>query len=47
MLQAMDSVFSGEEAYGKHLDLYTSHSQYLNLKGAVRYVTCRLPCVDS
>jgi splicing factor 3A subunit 3 len=33
---ALDSVFSGEEAYGKHLDLYLSHGQYLNLKGATR-----------
>jgi splicing factor 3A subunit 3 len=33
---ALDSVFTGEEAYGKHLDLYLSHSQYLNLKGATR-----------
>lgn len=32
----MDSVFSGEEAYGKHLDLYLSHTQYLNLKGSSR-----------
>lgn len=30
----MDSVFSGEEAYGKHLDLYLAHTQYLNLKGS-------------
>ena len=34
--QALDSVFSGEEAYGKHLDLYLSHTQYLNLKGSSR-----------
>jgi splicing factor 3A subunit 3 len=33
---ALDSVFSGEEAYGKHLDLYLSHTQYLNLKGSSR-----------
>lgn len=33
---ALDPVFSGEEAYGKHLDLYLSHSQYLNLKGSTR-----------
>lgn len=33
---ALDSIFSGEEAYGKHLDLYLSHSQYLNLKGSTR-----------
>ena len=32
----MDSIFSGEEAYGKHLDLYFSHTQYLNLQGANR-----------
>jgi splicing factor 3A subunit 3 len=35
-LSALDSVFSGEEAYGKHLDLYLSHTQYLNLKGSSR-----------
>ena len=34
----MDSIFSGEEAYGKHLDLYSSHLSYLNLKGATRCV---------
>lgn len=33
---ALDSVFSGEEAYGRHLDLYEAHSQYLNLKGSTR-----------
>lgn len=32
----MDSVFSGEEAYGKHLDLYLAHSLYLNLEGTSR-----------
>ena len=32
----MDSVFSGEEAYGKYLDLYLAHTQYLNLKGSSR-----------
>lgn len=32
----MDSVFSGEEAFGKHLDLYYAHSQYLNLEGTTR-----------
>jgi splicing factor 3A subunit 3 len=32
----MDSVFSGEEAYGKHLDLYYAHSLYLNLEGTSR-----------
>lgn len=29
-------MFSGEEAYGKHLDLYLAHTQYLNLKGSSR-----------
>lgn len=29
-------MFSGEEAYGRHLDLYEAHSQYLNLKGSTR-----------
>lgn len=36
VIDPLDSVFSGEEAYGKHLDLYDAHSQYLNLKGANR-----------
>ncbi|WVQ79096.1 hypothetical protein IAT38_001190 [Cryptococcus sp. DSM 104549] len=36
VIDPLDSVFSGEEAYGKHLDLYLPHSQYLNLKGATR-----------
>ncbi|ORY22495.1 hypothetical protein BCR39DRAFT_551420 [Naematelia encephala] len=34
VVDPLDSVFSGEEAYGKHLDLYLPHTQYLNLKGA-------------
>lgn len=25
-------MFSGEEAYGKYLDLYANHSAYCNLK---------------
>jgi splicing factor 3A subunit 3 len=36
IVEPLDSVFSGEEGYGKHLDLYLSHTQYLNLKGASR-----------
>lgn len=36
VIDPLDSVFSGEESYGKHLDLYNSHTQYLNLKGASR-----------
>lgn len=32
----MDSVFTGEEAYGKHLDFNALHAQYLNLRGANR-----------
>ena len=28
----MSSLFSGEERYGLCLDLYTSHTQYNNLK---------------
>ena len=32
----MDSVFSGEEAYGKHLDLYYPQTLYLNLDGTSR-----------
>lgn len=33
---ALDAIFSGEEAYGKHLDLVQAHTQYLNLKGSSR-----------
>ncbi|EOQ99327.1 Pre-mRNA-splicing factor sap61 [Wallemia ichthyophaga EXF-994] len=29
---AISSVFSGEEAYGKYLDLHLPHEQYINLK---------------
>jgi splicing factor 3A subunit 3 len=29
---AISFLFSGEEAYGKHLDLYTNHTAYNNLK---------------
>lgn len=29
-------MFSGEEAYGRHLDLYQPHTMYLNLKGSSR-----------
>ncbi|KAK8861591.1 hypothetical protein IAR55_002414 [Kwoniella newhampshirensis] len=36
IIDPLDSVFSGEENFGKHLDLYLPHSQYLNLKGATR-----------
>lgn len=36
VVDPLDSVFSGEEAYGKHLDLYQAHTLYLNLKGANR-----------
>ncbi|EIW66571.1 splicing factor 3A subunit 3 [Tremella mesenterica] len=36
VIDPLDSVFSGEESYGKHLDLYQSHTQYLNLRGSVR-----------
>lgn len=33
LIVALDNVFSGEEAYGRNLDLYDAHSKYLNLKG--------------
>ncbi|WVN90747.1 uncharacterized protein L203_105990 [Cryptococcus depauperatus CBS 7841] len=36
VIDPLDNFFSGEEAYGKHLDLYLPHSQYLNLKGSTR-----------
>ena len=36
IVDTMDSVFSGEEAYGKHLDLYYPHTLYLNLEGSTR-----------
>lgn len=36
LLPALDSMFSGEEGMGRFLDLYISHSQYVNLKGARR-----------
>src|ERR1700722_3192574 len=29
---AISSLFSGEEAYGKYLDLYAHHAAYNNLK---------------
>lgn len=32
----LDSIFSGEEAYGKRMDLYQAHTMYLNLRGANR-----------
>ncbi len=36
MIVALDAVFSGEEGYGKYLDLYMAHTMYLNLRGANR-----------
>lgn len=36
LTSALDNVFSGEEAYGRHLDLYQPHTMYLNLKGSSR-----------
>ncbi|BEI85280.1 hypothetical protein CcaverHIS002_0506810 [Cutaneotrichosporon cavernicola] len=36
IIDLLDSVFSGEEAYGRHLDLYEAHAQFLNLKGSTR-----------
>jgi len=32
-------MFSGEEKYGRYLDLYANHSQYNNLKGLPRHVS--------
>ncbi|KXX73940.1 Pre-mRNA-splicing factor sap61 [Madurella mycetomatis] len=32
----VDSMFSGEEAYGRFFDLHSSHDAYLNLPGAKR-----------
>ena len=29
-------MFSGEEAYGKYVDLYTSHTAYNNLKNIAK-----------
>ncbi|TIB94518.1 hypothetical protein E3Q18_04260 [Wallemia mellicola] len=31
--EVISSLFSGEETYGKYLDLHISHEQYVNLKG--------------
>ncbi len=31
-LAAISLLFSGEEAYGKYLDLYANHTAYSNLK---------------
>ncbi|WWC96929.1 hypothetical protein V866_003804 [Kwoniella sp. B9012] len=36
IIDPLDGAFSGEESYGKHLDLYLNHSQYMNLRGATR-----------
>ena len=36
IIDPLDSVFSGEEAYGKRVDLYQAHTMYLNLRGANR-----------
>jgi len=32
LLEAIALLFSGEESYGRYLDLYANHSQYNNLK---------------
>jgi splicing factor 3A subunit 3 len=37
-LKALDAMFSGEEGMGRFLDLYISHAQYINLRGAKRLV---------
>lgn len=36
---AVALLFSGEENFGRYLDLYTSHTQYNNLKGLPRHVS--------
>ncbi|KAL7419570.1 Pre-mRNA-splicing factor sap61 [Cryptotrichosporon argae] len=36
VIDPLDNVFTAEEAYGKHVDVYLAHSQYLNLRGATR-----------
>ncbi|WRT65712.1 uncharacterized protein IL334_002660 [Kwoniella shivajii] len=36
IIDPLDSIFSGEEAHGKYLDMLLSHSQYMNLRGATR-----------
>lgn len=36
---AVSLIFSGEEAYGKYVDLHTNHTAYNNLKN----ITKRLP----
>lgn len=33
---AISLLFSGEEAYGKYLDLYANHSTYCNIKHVTR-----------
>lgn len=35
-IDPLENVFSGEEAFGRHLDLYEAHAQFLNLKGSTR-----------
>lgn len=36
LVTALDSMFTGEEGMGRHLDLNIQHTQYVNLKGAKR-----------
>jgi splicing factor 3A subunit 3 len=51
-LQAISLMFSGEEAYGKYLDLYANHSAYNNLKnigkrpGYLQYLDILLAAQD-
>ena len=49
---AISLLFSGEEAYGKYMDLYTNHTMYCNFKnigrrpGYLQYLDILIP-VDS
>lgn len=36
LLLAIGLMFSGEEAYGKYVDLYTNHTAYNNLKNITK-----------
>ncbi len=36
---AVALLFSGEETFGRYLDLYTHHNAYNNLKGLPRHIS--------
>lgn len=36
IIDPLSSMFTGEESLGRHLDLYTAHTMYVNLPGAKR-----------